>query len=281
MPKRRTDGFGDALAPIRVPRPAFARCFADDEPAGGAPGAEPDRPDGDEAFAAERQQLVAESRKYRKRAQEAEAEAARLERLVLPAEQLAEYRELKAAGERRGQADDEAGRQYDRLVAELTDKHGRELAEAGRAREALEARLCELVGADRLKSVLAARRVRRVDQAAYLLARHVRVSLADGKPVVQVVDDRGEPIAAPGGEPGETVGMEAFVDAWLAEAGAHFLPPSGDTGSGAHRGAAGERADVAEMEADPARRYAFIREHGTDEYLRRLGAWKRRQAAGK
>ncbi|MHC4718123.1 MAG: hypothetical protein ACYS5V_14215, partial [Planctomycetota bacterium] len=57
------------------------------------------------------------------------------------------------------------------------------------------------------------------------------------------------------------------------------LPPSGDVGSGAHKGGAGPGATIAEMEADPAKRFAFIREHGTDEYLRRLGQWKRARAA--
>ncbi|KKL87446.1 hypothetical protein LCGC14_1934610, partial [marine sediment metagenome] len=217
----------------------------------------------------DRQKLIAESRKYRRRAQEAEARLSELQSRSGGEQGLAELRRL---GEQAGQ--------YERLVSELTERHAADLAEAEQRADAFAAQLQKVVGADRLKSALAARGVTRVDQAAYLLDRHVRVELADGKPAVIVVDAEGEPILA-GGDPDRPLALEQFVEAWLAAEGAHFLPPSGDVGSGAYKGASPEAVDMAELEADPARRYAFIREHGSDEYLRRLGRWKRRQAARK
>ena len=254
------------------PRPRFAPAFADDDAAGGGPGGPAEeQPDADpraEDFETVKGRLIAESRKYRKRAQEAEAKLRQLESQSLSAEEAAEYRRLK------GQA-----AQYEKLLAELTEKHARELADANQRCERLAEQLRKVLGADRLKSALAARGVTRVDQAAYLLQRHIQVELAEGEPVVRVVDADGQPIPAPDGAEGRTISVEHFVDAWLASDGAHFLPPSGDVGSGAYKGGSAVTVDMAELEADPAKRYAFIREHGTEAYLRRLGEWKRKRAA--
>ena len=247
--------------------PRFARFAVDeDAPAGGEPGGETPE-ESPEPFEAVKARLIAESRRYRKRAQDAEAKLHELEATALSAEQAEEYRRLKDETEA-----------YERTVAELTARHERDLGARRREVSALTDRLRRIVGADRLKSALASRGVTRVDQAAYLLDRHVRVEVSDGEPVVRVVDAAGEPIPDPSGAADATVSVERFVDAWLAAEGAHFLPPSGDVGSGAHRGGLSERTTVAEMEADPAKRFAFIREHGTDEYLRRLGQWKRTRA---
>jgi hypothetical protein len=254
----------------------FAADAADLE--AGAASEDPPAEAGDDSQA-QKQRLIAESRKYRKRAQEAEARLQELEARALSEADLAEYRRLRSERRQHAQTEQAKAREYETLVSELADKHARELAEADRRGERLAAQLCKVVGNDRLKSALAARGVTRVDQAAYLLQRHVRVELGEGEPAVRVVDGRGEPIADATCRAGETITIERFVDAWLASEGAHFLPPSGDSGSGTHKGASAGRADIAELEADPARRYAFVREHGTDEYLRRLGEWKRRPAA--
>ena len=272
--KRRRGVLSDVFDACPPPRPRFAPAFADDDGAGGGPGGpvegQPEAGPQAEEFEAIKARLIAESRKYRKRAQEAEAKLRQLEAQSLSAEEAAEYRRLK-----------NQAAQYERLLAGLTEKHSRELAEANRRCEQLAGQLQKVLGADRLKSALAARGVTRVDQAAYLLQRHIRVELADGEPVVRVVDADGQPIAAPDGADGQTISVERFVDAWLASDGAHFLPPSGDVGSGAYKGGSAGTVDMAELEADPNKRYAFIREHGTEAYLRRLGQWKRRRAAQK
>jgi hypothetical protein len=279
---RRHEELSDPFGrPGRLANP-LAACFEAETSESGGGGGSEDAPaasaDEDDAHT---QKLVAESRKYRKRAQQAEARLRQLEPRVLSEEELAEYRRLKARQPQREQAELTKAREYEKLAAELTERHARELAQANQRGEALEAQLRKVVGTDRLKSALAGRGVTRVDQAAYLLRRHIRVELADGEPVVRVLDKKGRPIIDPACGDGETITIERFVDAWLASEGAHFLPPSGDTGSGAHAGGSADKADIAELEADPAKRYAFIREHGTDEYLRRLGEWKRRQAARK
>lgn len=259
----------------------FPVCLDADVPDAGGGGPEDQPAASADESEAQKQRLIAESRRYRKRAQEAEARLRQLEGRVLNEEELAEFGRLKAEQQQREQAELAKTREYERLAAELTDKHARELTRAKERGQVLEAQLRKVVGADRLKSALAGRGVTRVDQAAYLLQRHIRVQLADGEPVVQVVDRNGQPITDAACKGGETITIDRFVDAWLAAEGAHFLPPSGDTGSGAHAGGSADRADIAELEANPAKRYAFIREHGTDEYLRRLGEWKRRQAARK
>ena len=278
---RMQDESSDSLGRRMSVGLGFPVCFNAD-PGGAGGGGSQDTPaePADEADA-EKQKLIAESRKYRKRAQEAEAALRQLQERALSEEELAEFRSLRAEQKQREQADLAKTRQYETLVAELTEKHARELAQANQRSQLLEAQLRKVVGADRLKSALAGRGVTRVDQAAYLLQRHIRVELVDGEPVVQVVDRKGQPITDAACQGGETITIDRFVDAWLASEGAHFLPPSGDTGSGAHAGGSADRADIAELEANPAKRYAFIREHGTDEYLRRLGEWKRRQAARK
>ena len=261
-----TGSVGASAGAFRI-APRFARPAVDeDAPAGGEPAGEA-QAGAAEDFEAVKARLIAESRRYRKRAQDAETRLRELEAGAMSAGQVQEYRRLKeqAAG-------------YERMAAEMTARQERELESRRREVSALTDRLRRIVGSDRLKSALASRGVTRVDQAAYLLDRHVRVDLAGGEPVVRVVDAGGQPIPDPSGEPGAAVSIERFVDAWLAAEGAHFLPPSGDVGSGAHKGGPSEHATVAEMEADPAKRFAFIREHGTDEYLRRLGHWKRTRA---
>lgn len=244
--------------------PRFARFVLDEEAPGPAAGSE----EPEEDFEAIKARLIAESRKYRKRAQDAEANLRELEANAISAEQASEYRRLK----------EQAGR-YEQMTAEMTARSERDRQAAQRQVDRLTDRLRRIVGADRLKSVLAARGVMRVDQAAYLLDRHVRVELVDDEPVVRVVDSAGRPISDPSAEGAGTISLERFVDTWLAAEGAHFLPPSGDVGSGAYKGGVSAHAAVAEMESDPAKRFAFIREHGTDEYLRRLGQWKRARAA--
>jgi len=225
------------------------------EPSGGEPVGEV-QAGAAEDFESVKARLIAESRRYRKRAQDAEAKLGEMEARALSAEQVREYRRLKAEA----------------------DRQERELDARRREVSALTERLRRIVGSDRLKSALASRGVTRVDQAAYLLDRHVRVDLDGDEPVVRVVDAAGRPIADPAAGPEATVSVERFVDAWLTAEGAHFMPPSGDVGSGAHKGGPADRCTMAEMEADPAKRFAFIREHGTDEYLRRLGQWKRTRA---
>jgi len=148
------------------------------EPSGGEPVGEV-QAGAAEDFESVKARLIAESRRYRKRAQDAEAKLGEMEARALSAEQVREYRRLKAEA----------------------DRQERELDARRREVSALTERLRRIVGSDRLKSALASRGVTRVDQAAYLLDRHVRVDLDGDEPVVRVVDAAGRPIADPAAGP--------------------------------------------------------------------------------
>ena len=197
-----------------------------------------------------RPRLVAEARKYRKRAQEAERRLAELAPRVLDEADCELFERLKAdsaSSERDAQA-------FKTRLAELTERHSGEMA-ASNAREArLSEMLSGVVITDRLKSALAGRGVKRVDQAARLLAEQLEVNITDDRYVVRVggaSDDRGAELT-----------VEQVVDNWLAE-NCHYLPPSGDTGSGAYPGVTAPGAvSIEQLDLNPARKAEFVARHG-------------------
>lgn len=240
------------------PAPPHACCFADDggEPAGGCRSApEPageDAPPGDDDgqrdWNAEYVREVGQSRKYRQRAQRAETQLQQLRSRALTDEQLAEYERL-------------------RLSAET-------MAEKDARIRSLEETVRDLVGRTALGRALAACGVgsrspngdRMLSQAADLLADRVRVDFDEaGRPAARVLDAAGRPMLR--GD-GEAVGIEEFVADWLAEQGGHFLPASGDTGSGAHRGEPGADAPrIERLDRDPKAKADFIARHGPRAYV--------------
>ncbi|MBT3201162.1 MAG: hypothetical protein HN350_14770 [Phycisphaerales bacterium] len=158
--------------------------------------------------------LIAEARKYRKRAQEAE-----------------------------------------RLLNELSDQHSGAIAESNARATRLGEMLSGVVVTDRLKSALASRGVKRVDQAAGLLAGQLDVNITDDGYSVTV---GGESQASGADE--ETV--EQVVDRWLAD-NRHYLPPSGDTGSGAYPGLTSSGGvSIEQLDRNPARKADFVARHG-------------------
>jgi len=166
-----------------------------------------------------RAKLIAEARKYRKRAQEAERQVAELEMRLLDDEQ-----------------------------------HSAELTAAAARADRLTEMLSQAVISDRLKTALASRGVKHVSQAARLLAEKLQVRVTDGEYAVQVagLDD------APEGE----VTVEGMVDDWLAD-NPHYLPPSGDTGSGAYPGVTAPKgASIEQLDLNPARKAEFVARYG-------------------
>ena len=158
--------------------------------------------------------LVAEARRYRKRAQEAE-----------------------------------------RLIDQLTEQHSDQIAASNVRAERLGEMLSGVVVSDRLKSALAARGVTRVDQAAMLLSEKFEVNIGDGGYRVQT---RG---LGPDDSDAELT-VEQVVDGWLAD-NRHYLPPSGDTGSGAYPGVTSPGAvSIEQLDLDPARKAEFVARHG-------------------
>ena len=193
---------------------------------------------------------VARSRKYRLRAQTAETEVDRLRGRALSDQQLEQYQPLLTA---------------------------REQAAAVRERAAgLEKMLAEVVGAGELARALAVAGVgagaphgeKMLAQATALLADRIRVDVSGPSPVVHGLDEAGAVMYAdPEGSQPLSAGQ--FVSAWLSEQGAHFLPASGDTGSGARKGAvAPPSVALADLDRHPARKAEFIARYGPQAYLK-------------
>ena len=222
---------------------------ADDTAAADDAAGEPAASDAaDRDWKAEYLREAAQSRKYRQRAQKAEGELEQLRPQTLAPEQHEEYQRLRLS------ADDLAAR--DARIERLT------------------AAVRELAGLSELHKTLAACGVgrgcpngeRMLAQAAALLGPRVRVDLDDDKPAVRVLDENGAVLLDPAGE--SPVSVRSFVADWLAREGSHFLPPSGDTGSGAHGGLAAPPAvDIRTLDRDPRAKADFIARHGPAAYL--------------
>lgn len=186
-------------------------------------------------------QEVAQSRKYRQRAQQAEQQLAEIRDRQLTDKQIQEYRQLRSA-------------------AEAIEQDRRRLTE-------MEQALAERAGRDALVRSLRACGVGRgladqdkiLDQAVALLLPGIQVDTGPDGPTIHLADD--EQTESP-------ADLQAFVADWLASQAPHFLPPSGDTGSGAHRYPGPlEPTRVEQLDADPARKAKFIAENGPKAYV--------------
>ncbi|MCP4379809.1 MAG: hypothetical protein GY794_27040 [bacterium] len=197
-----------------------------------------------------RPRLVAEARKYRKRAQEAERRLDELAPRVLDEASLELFERLKADSARTQQDRQE----FKQQLTDLTEQHSGQL-EASNARAThLGEMLSDVVITDRLKSVLADRGVKRVDQAARLLSEQLEVD----------INDQGYQVRARSrsdvSDSNPTV--EQVVDGWLAE-NSHYLPPSGDTGSGAYPGVVSSvAASLEQLDLDPVSKAEFVARYG-------------------
>ena len=138
----------------------------------------------------------------------------------------------------------------------------------------LEAMVRQAAGLSELNKALAACGVGRgcpngekmLAQASALLAGRIRVELDGDVPAVRVLDEAGAVMLDPAGA--APVGVRPFVADWLAQEGCHFLPPSGDTGSGAHGGfAVAPAIDIQALDRDPRAKAEFIARHGPTAYL--------------
>jgi len=232
----------------------------------------PVTPDHDE-LAEVKARLIAEARKYRRRAQEAERRLADIEPQVLSDPDRRLFDRLKAEANELGHV----RQSHRRQIAELTQAHGEELVAANAQAQQLTSMLSAVVGTDRLKTALAAKGVKQVDQAARLLARRVKVEITSGGYSVQVVDESGQPVSAGDGE--GTISVEELVETWLAD-NSHFLPPSGDTGSGAHPGlSAGCGISIEQLDRNPARKAEFVARYGPGALVR-LARGRRKPKGG-
>ncbi|MBL7133521.1 MAG: hypothetical protein ISS78_05435 [Phycisphaerae bacterium] len=183
---------------------------------------------------------VAQSRRYRQRAQQAEARA----------------------------LDEAQGAEYERLV-----QAAKQLEAKTQRIAALESVVKQVAGLGELTRALAACGVgsgcphgqRMLDQASSLLAGRISVDVSGEAPRVRVLDDSGRPAVDQADRP---LTVSQFVASWLAEEGSHFLPASGDTGSGAHRGrATGAGVSIEQLDRDPKAKAKYIAKHGPQAYV--------------
>lgn len=211
---------------------------------------ETDDPRQDGELSEVRPRLVAEAKKYRKRAQEAERRLAELAPRVLDEADRELFERLKADSSRIEQ-DRQAFRQR---LDELAEQHSGELAASNARATRLGEMLSGVVITDRLKSALAARGVKRVDQAARLLSEQLEVDIGEQGYQVRVSGDSNDGVAE--------LTVEQVVDDWLA-ANRHYLPPSGDTGSGAYPGVTAPRGvSIEQLDLHPARKAEYVARHG-------------------
>jgi len=201
----------------------------------------------DRDWQAEYLREVAQSRKYRQRAQRAEVEIDQFRRCVPSEDQTAE-------------------------LARLREQAGRSAEKDRRVRD-LEGMLRNTAGLNELAKSLAACGVgsgcphgrKMLDQAASLLADRIDVDVSRQAPAIRVLDPSGDLLCDENGQP---VSVQQFVSHWLAEEGSHFLPASGDTGSGAHRGLStppGIRLE--QLDRDPKAKAEFIAKYGPQAYV--------------
>ena len=292
--------------------PPFARCFADDDDAGGgdSSAAADDAGASGDAGAADavdyKAKYVAEitsSKKYRTRAQEAEAARDAAEALALPPEAIEEYEELKAAAVARAEADAEAEREllekkgkWEELRKQDAKTHEAAMAQRDKVHaEALALKDAEIerrggivakLGAENpLQVALGDANVQDIRRAIFFIQNdpeseyHV-VSGTDeeGRPTPQVVDREGNVVIDPNGD-GKPMTVAGLATYFIAtKFGARFLPPSKDTGSGSHKGGPGQENLDAIMN-DPEKRYEYMNKVGGQEFLKQTNKHKSRQSA--
>jgi hypothetical protein len=184
-------------------------------------------------------QEIEQSRKYRHRAQQAEQEAQAL-RDQVPSD---------SRQEQLAQLEQQAS-QYHRV-----EEDNRRLADM----------LRDMAGRDALTRALVACGVgqgfshgaRMLDQAVSLLRDSVEVDLEGQSPQIRLA-----------GQEESSQDIEQYVARWLAREAPHFLPPTGDTGSGAYPGqGTPQQASLAQLDASPARKAKFIAENGPGAYV--------------
>ena len=226
--------------------------------------------------------LTAEKVKYHKRAQEAENRLKKLEGKVLSDEAQAEYEALKAEKAKALEEGQKAEGKYDELLAKKQEVFDAALKAEQTRGATYQAAFQTVAVKAPIMAALAAAGVKSVDAAAHLIQTlhpHRGKAALDesGQAVVQVVDAQGNPVIDADCGPNETIGIDKLVAEFLAtDTGKHFLPPSGDSGSGAHTGGeAGE--SVAELLADPDKKAAYIEKHGGEAYLKHVSSAKKKK----
>jgi hypothetical protein len=205
---------------------------------------------------------VENAKKLRKRAQEAETERAAL------AEQIStlqsQFDEQQQAVE---QAKLESEGKYREALDSAQAKYKADLSAREAELQGIQSALHGAVGTNALLENLGKAGVKSelIPQAAKLLRDRVKVSVTDGKAVVAVLGDDGQPMTDGEGN-SLTVDMLAKQ---FAETNPHFVAASGDSGSGGKAGAGIPGGTTqASLRADPKKLGEFLNSHGRDAYLK-------------
>lgn len=217
----------------------------------------------------------------------AEIENAQKQRQAKQALQ-AQLDESQAERDRLAAEKAEADAEAERVKLESEGKY-QEALEAERAQQAtvvagkdtvigtLSAALQAELGTNRLTSALGEAGVKSelLSQASQLLASRVKVSLKDDKPTVEVFDEAGQPMLVDG----NPATISDLVGAWTS-GNPHFFPPSGDHGSGAHKGAATGKVTYEELQADPNKLAEFLKQSDGAKRYHQMGVdYRRRKRA--
>lgn len=235
---------------------------------------------------------AAQSKKRRQRAQAAEAERDDLKTRAITAEDAEEFARLKADVVEREQADAEAERaqmekkgEWEELRKQDANTHKAAMAQKDKSHQAdldkkdeESARLAGIVaklGAENpLQAALADANVQSISHAVFYIQHspdseyHVISGLDEqGQPTPKVVDREGNEVVDPN-KAGSMMTIEGLVQWFIGtEFGQRFLPPSGDTGSGAKKGGSGSENLEAIM-GDVEKRMAHMQSVGGQEYVR-------------
>lgn len=274
--------------------PLFA-CFAEgDGEDGGGGGGEGDGDgdgagdgDGDKDWKAEHAKEVTQSKKYRQRAQAAEKQVVDLQGTAdraLTVEEHEQWEQMKKDVEGREQqelvAKGEFAQALEKAEQKFEGQRDKYRADADAKVEAADARTAKAMalakrfaGDAPLALALASAGVLKNSMGIALgyLSPRVKVEFNDNDdPVITCVDLSGEVITDPDGAAGQSVTVERFVkDALATPEGETFLPPSGDTGSDAHKGGGAPKGDKALYERllkDFPGRNEYMKENGDEAW---------------
>ena len=249
--------------------PKFARSFADEDPgAGGAGGVDNDPVppvDDPPAVDPDKDRLISESIKYRKRAQEAERQLESIRGKALSDEDIEKFETLKAQEAEAEKANLEKKGEYDKLIAKKDAEAAEKIAAKDTESKNLRSLLEQTAVNDKLKSALADAGAINVDQAAFFISSKGRAQMRlaeDGSSFdVVAVDEDGDVMLDP--TTGKSVGLDVLAKEFLAK-NTHFLRASGDVGTGAHNnGAKSSKLD----ELKTLGKSGFIEKYGQPAYM--------------
>jgi len=152
---------------------------------------------------------------------------------------------------------------YEEALEAKKAAHDKELAERDQRIELVEAAMRREFGTNCVMAALGDAGVKSelIHQAAQLLDGRFKVELADGTPQITALGEDGKELFIEG-EPATIADLAAD----FAKRNPHFLPPTGDTGSGATKGGPGA-VTIEQLDADPEAKVAFIQKHGQKAYL--------------